>query len=326
MINQRLNYLLEKYRAGTLNQTEYKELVWMLGDHEIERDLDERLTYYWEKEPVTSEAETTELRYLQPKRRRLLRIAGVAATLLMLLGLSFYLWGDKDSLGHKELVYKTGYGERLDVKLDDGSLITLNANSVLRWSEGWKKLKERKVTLEGEAFFKVKKQQGTPFTVYTNDVAIEVLGTSFNVDSREESTKVYLDEGQVNLKLNEKVSERTGIDHKPEIIMQPGEQVSYSARNQEVTKLEGQTMITAAAWKMNVLNFKNKQFSEVLNLLREIYGQSFECNDKKLLKTPMYLGVPYSNWEAVRQALELSLNIQFQQTSKGHYIVKTLKD
>lgn len=67
------------------------------------------------------------------------------------------------------------------------------------------------------------------------------------------------------------------------------------------------------------------KFSEVLNLLREIYGQSFECSDSKLLSTPMYLGVPYSDWDAVRQALELSLNIEFEQKASRRYVVKNQK-
>jgi len=80
-------------------------------------------------------------------------------------------------------------------------------------------------------------------------------------------------------------------------------------------------MITAASWKKNILNFKNMKFGEVLNLLRDIYGQSFECSDPNLLSTPMYLGVPYSDWDAVRQALELSLNIEFELVENRRYKV-----
>jgi len=322
--NQRFNYLLEKYRKGSLDQAEYKELIWILGDQEIERELDERLSLYWNNDLISVEAEEISLMdFRSAKRRKYFRLsAGIAASLLVLLGLFYYLWGTQTTWGQKEVVYKTSFGDRLEIKLDDGSVVTLNANSTLRWVEDWSKAKGRQATLKGEAFFKVKKQHGISFTVHTNDVAVEVLGTSFNVDSREEKTKVYLDEGRVNLKLNEVKSESGDRNHVQEIIMMPGEQVSYSARQKIIEKSEGQTMITAAAWKENVLNFKNMQFGEVLNLLRDIYGQSFECSDQKLLTTPMYLGVPYSNWEAVRQALELSLNIQFEETTPQHYVVK----
>lgn len=328
MNNQRFNYLLEKYRKGSLDQAEYKELIWILGDQEVERELDERLSLYWNNDPASVGTEEMGLGdFRSAKRRKFFRVsAGIAASLLVLLGLFYYLWGTQTTWRQKEVVYKTEFGERLEVKLDDGSVVTLNANSTLRWVEDWSKAKGRQATLEGEAFFKVKKQHGIPFTVHTHDVAVEVLGTSFNVDSREEKTKVYLDEGRVNLKLNEFNNVPGDQNSMEEIIMNPGEQVSYSARKKTIEKSEGQTMITAAAWKENVLNFKNMQFGEVLDLLRDIYGQSFECTDQKLLLTPMYLGVPYSNWEAVRQALELSLNIQFEETAPQQYVVKSGKN
>lgn len=327
MNNQRFNYLIEKYRAGSLSQAEYKELIWILGEPDIEKGLDERLTYYWKKESIPVEAEEIRLKGSRTdKRWKHFRYLSVAASLLVLIGLFYYLWGAGGVWGQKEKIYTTGFGERLEIELEDGSLVTLNAHSTLRWAEGWNRSKERRVALEGEAFFKVKKQNGIPFTVHTNDVAVEVLGTSFNVDSREAKTKVYLDEGRVNLKLNDAENDHSEEKRPQEIVMKPGEQVSYSARRKKIEKSEGQTMITAAAWKVNVLNFKNMQFGEVLNLLRDIYGQSFECTDRKLLGTPMYLGVPYSNWEAVRQALELSLNIRFEETAAQHYVVKSGKN
>jgi ferric-dicitrate binding protein FerR (iron transport regulator) len=325
--NQRFNYLIEKYRKGSLSKAEYKELIWMLGEPGIEMDLEQQLVGYWKESKAYEEVKA-----LQPpvtgirRSRKRTRYVSMAASLVLLLGLFYYLWSAGDGWRQQEKIYRTGFGERLDINLNDGSMVTLNANSTLHWTEGWNKSKGRNVALEGEAFFKVKKQNGIPFTVHTNDVAVEVLGTSFNVDSRETKTKVYLDEGRVNLKLNDTENDPNEEKHSQEIIMNPGEQVSYSARQKKIEKSEGQTMITAAAWKVNVLNFKNMQFGEVLDLLRDIYGQSFECTDRKLLSTPMYLGVPYSNWEAVRQALELSLNIQFRETAAQHYVVKSAKN
>ncbi|HRN58485.1 MAG TPA: FecR domain-containing protein, partial [Agriterribacter sp.] len=252
MNNQRFNYLIEKYRKGSLSQAEYKELIWILGEPGIENELDEQLTYYWKKNSIPVEANGISLEDPRPiKRRKLFRYLSIAASLLVLLGLFYYLWGIGEIGGEREQVYRTGFGERLEVELDDGSLVTLNANSALHWTEGWSKSKGRKVALEGEAFFKVKKQSGIPFTVHTNDVAVEVLGTSFNVDSRESKTKVYLDEGRVNLKLNDVENDQGAKEHQQEIIMNPGEQVSYSVRQKKIEKSEGQTMITAAAWKVN---------------------------------------------------------------------------
>src|SRR5690606_8731570 len=87
---------------------------------------------------------------------------GIAASLLLLISLFFYLGGAPEFLGNREIVYTTGFGERLEVELNDGSHITLNANSELRWSEEWKEKGNRQAILKGEAFFEVKKQNGIP--------------------------------------------------------------------------------------------------------------------------------------------------------------------
>src|SRR5690625_3344848 len=256
---------------------------------------------YWDQSSFAPPTLVANTEKSSKKKSSIVKIwGGIAASIALVIGLYFFIAGSGDFLqGHRELVYRTGFGEKLNIELDDGSRITLNANSVLRWAEDWEKNKDRQVVLEGEAFFEVKRQHGIPFTVMTDDVAVEVLGTSFNVDSRESSTRVYLDEGKINLKLKEIIAEPAQEElvkreKSNEILLQPGEQIKYSAREKKVEKSEGLSMITAAAWKLDVLNFKNMQFHEVLDLLRDIYGQSFECTDGTLLSTPMYLGVPYS--------------------------------
>src|SRR5690606_1158171 len=247
----------------------------MLKEPGIEIDLEKVLDKYW-KNSIQNESlgKTESHDPYKEKREDAQWNWGIAASLLLLFGLFFYQTGVPDILKNRDVAYQTGFGERQEIKLDDGSLITLNANSELKWKGDWENKGSRHAYLKGEAFFEVEKRDGISFTVHTGDVAVEVLGTSFNVDSREKKTEVYLDEGKINLKLLDKTG---NIDEmtSSEIIMKPGDRVLYNASEKKIEKNEGQTMITAASWKNNVLNFKNMKFSEVLDLLREIYGQSF---------------------------------------------------
>lgn len=326
-----MKILIHKYDQNQINRKEYDELLSILKQTDSEGQLDDILTDYWNEGKVNKCTIKEEQKKSSSKSLYKLPgiMAGVAATFLLVLGFYFYFGANSDVLlGKREIVYQTGYGEKLDVQLDDGSTVTLNANSLLRWSEDWEKSKARNVIIEGEAFFEVKKRDGIPFTVNANDVTVEVLGTSFNVDSREKNTRVYLEEGKINLKLNKLISESpaeesSGTKQINEMVLEPGEQIKYSAKDKKIEKEDGLSMIAAASWKLDVLNFKNMKFHEVLDLLRDIYGQSFECSEGDLLTTPMYLGVPYSNWEAVRKALELSLNIEFERLSERRYKVTT---
>ena len=324
MENKRFNELMAKYKDSDLSQEEYQEFLHMLREPGIEKKMNEVLDQTWKETDMNmGEDSINRQGKYSLKSRKNYWYWGVAASVIVITGLFFFLQGTPTLFKTHEVIYQTGYGEREEVILDDGSIVTLNANSKIQWSSDWSETKLREILLEGEAFFEVKKRDGIPFTVRTVDLAVEVLGTSFNVDSREAKTEVYLEEGEVNLKLLPAESEQL-VDEE-NILMKPGDQVRYIARENKIEKEEGQTMITAAAWKNNVLNFKNMKFGEVLNLLREIYGQSFECSDSRLLSTPMYLGVPYSDWDAVRQALELSLNIEFEQKASRRYVVKNQK-
>ncbi|MCF6357309.1 MAG: FecR domain-containing protein [Draconibacterium sp.] len=80
--------------------------------------------------------------------------------------------------------------------LPDGSVVEVNADSRLSYNkESWNE--NRVVNLEGEAFFSVEK--GSNFRVKTNDGIVEVLGTSFNVYSRNDRLKVHCETGKVSV-------------------------------------------------------------------------------------------------------------------------------
>ena len=97
----------------------------------------------------------------------------------------------------------TQYAENKEVVLPDASKIILNADSELSYSEKkWDK--ERNVSLEGEAFFKVAK--GKRFTVSTGHGTVAVLGTQFNVENRKGYFEVTCFEGLVSVTYNNNVT------------------------------------------------------------------------------------------------------------------------
>ena len=100
-------------------------------------------------------------------------------------------------------VVSTSNNEYKNIQLPDGSVVYLNSGSSIKFlvkSEGEKKVfnnGERKVTLNGEAFFSVTKNKN-PFIITTENAKITVLGTKFDVLSRDENTRVVVKEGKVN--------------------------------------------------------------------------------------------------------------------------------
>jgi len=122
--------------------------------------------------------------------KQFLRIAAVIA--LMLTGSYFYLNSLDDT-------FSTAYAETSEVVLPDASELVLNADSKISFDEkNWEK--ERRIMLEGEAFFKVAK--GKKFTVSTTNGTVSVLGTQFNVEQRDGFFEVTCYEGLVSVNYN----------------------------------------------------------------------------------------------------------------------------
>ena len=123
------------------------------------------------------------------------RYYAIAASVIILVG-AFFIFRNFNQGNSTPTVAFTGKGEQKKVNLPDGSLATLNADSRISYqSDNWDK--SRNLKLEGEAFFEVKK--GSKFEVEANQGTVEVLGTSFNVFTREKALKVECMTGKVKL-------------------------------------------------------------------------------------------------------------------------------
>ena len=117
---------------------------------------------------------------------------GVAASIILLFGLFSIFTTDL-------ITHKTNFGETKTISLLDGSEVILNSKSTITFNEvDWKE--DRQLTLDGEAYFKVEK--GSTFTVNTNNGSVVVLGTQFNVNSKDEFFDVVCYEGTVSVNSN----------------------------------------------------------------------------------------------------------------------------
>ncbi len=237
--------------------------------------------------------------------RKWLKLAVVVAILLMT---SWGVWQFQQKSKH---MITTKFGEPKEMLLSDGTKVILNANSSLTYYDG----RLRKVWLEGEAYFEVAKKLDTQadFVVYTNDLAVRVLGTVFNVNSRNEVTEVFLEEGKVNLEIAEgKVKT---------IKMAPGELVSYSKKEKKLSATIKANAIENTAWKDGTLVFRDTPLVEVLNDLSEIYGVDFHLEDEELQQKLISGGVPIKNLKIALETLVGIYGIQIEE-KENTYIIR----
>ncbi|MDR2775601.1 MAG: FecR domain-containing protein [Tannerella sp.] len=101
--------------------------------------------------------------------------------------------------------YTVPYGSKSMITLPDSSSIWLNAGSKLRYSSAFNKA-EREVFIEGEAYFKVARNEQKPFFVKSSAVTLKVLGTSFNIKAypEEDNVETTVESGSVQVLRNVK--------------------------------------------------------------------------------------------------------------------------
>lgn len=179
----------------------------------------------------------------------------VAASLVLLLGLGYtYIISGT--------TYETGYGDQMTIVLPDGSEAILNSKSTLEFDKRtWNK--NRKVTLAGEAFFKVTK--GEKFTVVTTQGEVEVLGTQFNVCAGTDFFEVKCREGKVKA---------TSITDKSAILTQGK---AFSVTEKEVAEWDFDT--DESSWMYGESTFKNRPLRQVMLALGNQFEIEFILDD-----------------------------------------------
>ena len=321
----KIESLYDKLKGNRITETELDELFSMLDLKHGRKLYDAEMKKVWNQKntiPVNAQmririqelkdqvkSENRRERYTGRWLGSNLRLIGsIAASMVILVTLLF-----ASGIFNRKIEYHTDYGEREKVTLPDGSVVELNANTSLVWDKQWRKSNIREVILEGEAFFEVTHTvDNKKFVVKTNDLDVEVLGTSFNVSNRHKNTVVFLEEGSVRLDL--KGASPQGIT------MNPGQEFSYSRDKELLLESREQDPETMASWKNNVLYFNDKTVEEILREISAIYGVRFEYSDPGIRERKLNFWVPYSDWETTKEAFELTMKLNIQEKD-GVYVV-----
>jgi ferric-dicitrate binding protein FerR (iron transport regulator) len=195
--------------------------------------------------------------------------------------------------------------------LPDSSRVTLNQFSSLTYQPGFEE-QERKVTLRGEGFFEVKRNERKPFVVITGNARTQVLGTSFTVRSDEQAgtTEVEVVTGKVafsTLKPNGKAKR---------VILTPGFKAVAGRVDAPVkTRIEDPNF---RAWQTDRLEFNNTPLEQVVASLQEYFGVTIKVENKKLLGCRFTGSFEQPKLKDVLEVLAVSMQVRYNYTEK-HY-------
>ncbi len=243
----------------------------------------------------------------KPGKNKLFLVASIVVAISSLLAINLY----PEEENNTRYAISSDYGETKTVRLKDGSLVTLNANSTITYQDNWGDDKVRKVWLKGEAYFEIEhKDNNQKFVVEANGNEINVLGTKFNVYARERNTNVLLTEGKVEFK--SKNQER--------LQMVPGDLVSFNGKNQTL-KIEAIELKDFTFWKEGNLVFRSKSLSEVSDLLKNNYDIDVFFLDGALADRKFTGVIPSENVEVLIESLAKAFDLSIER-KKNVLIIK----
>lgn len=200
--------------------------------------------------------------------------------------------------------------QSFNVELADGTVVTLNANSSLKFPVNFSG-SQRTVELNGEAYFKVAKSS-KPFVVMLDNSSVKVYGTEFNINMNKEHTiETILIEGSIGFT----------VDKEREIMMQPNQlmkmnKTSYSC---EVSYVDVNKYL---GWKNGCFLYEQESLRVILNDIASWYGVRFSIENKVIGSTELSINLNRSmKLSDLLSKLEKMLNVKFINEGRNTYIV-----
>jgi ferric-dicitrate binding protein FerR (iron transport regulator) len=188
----------------------------------------------------------------------------------------------RDGRGKSEAVVfqevRAAFGTQTRVELPDGTMVSLNSGSTLKFPTTFNDSKTRQVYLSGEGNFKVAKNRNQPFVVAINKVQVKVLGTTFNVDAYpgNDAITIALVEGKILLQNtdNDKISDL--------MEMKPNQVAFFNQSENKLLWKSERDLTKYTAWIDGKIVFSDDPVNTVIQKLENWYNVDIELSDKKL--------------------------------------------
>ncbi|VBB43707.1 conserved hypothetical protein [uncultured Paludibacter sp.] len=235
-------------------------------------------------------------------RNTWMKVAAILIPLFLIAGLAYYANTQVDLFGGSE--YTEIYvpkGERQHIIFQDGSEAYLNSDTRLKYPTKFG-IKNRKVSLNGEGYFKISKNKKRPFIVQMENTNVTVLGTMFN-------TKAYNEDNEMRILLDEGSIVFNVPQNNYKLI--PGQQAIYDKKSGKCTIYSLSKPADESAWRNDVIVFKDTPLSDVLKTLNRKFNVEFEVKNTQSIAYSYTLTTSQASLEKVISELEKIAPVRF---------------
>ncbi len=260
MTEQKIEELIQKYSRGTAREDEIKKLMdwyrdsagevhWPSSDSMEKKKVYDRMLSRMQNEIRAKQTPVISFSWSK-----------VAAALVLILGISAVLVYYKP-FSPTYLTVHNPPGKIQTIQLPDGSHVSLNANSSLRYAKDFEK--NRTLELTGEGYFDVTHDPSHPFIVKAGELETTVVGTSFNIKAYPAlaNTTVSVLNGRVKVTHEDK---DLGL-------LSPSKQLTFDKVRQTANTTNVDTS-SITSWTKGKLQFEGEQFSDIAAALENWYG------------------------------------------------------
>ena len=234
------------------------------------------------------------------KKRSLIKVLmRYAAVLLLFNVVGYYIY---TYINKPETVQIIASNQILDEKLPDGSNITLNKGTSIEYKKDFKK---RALVLKGEAYFDVKHDKSSPFVITAEDLRVEVLGTSFYVNTNNSNGKV-----EVILKSG-RVAVYYASSPESKVILEPGEKVEMS-KMQEPSNQGVKTVFTNEnfmSWKTKKICFNDEPLIKIVEVLNKVYNVNIRLENAHLNSLKVTATFDNQTLDAVLDVIQATVDV-----------------
>lgn len=241
-------------------------------------------------------------------RTRIYTVAKIAAIGLLVIGVFLYQFNSTKL----SIIAQTGLGEVKEIKLPDGSKVFLNENTSLSLDKNHFGKKDRKVVLQGEAYFEVKSDSSKTFIVSAEGTETSVLGTAFNIKAIDIDSIVQISvtKGKVSFG---NVSTQTEILTK--------NKAAVYNKNINQLSLKNKFSPNIIAWKTKELLFNETPLPDVISQLEKYFKIEIKYKPDSLIKCKLHSHFKGESIDEILEILEFTFQLEFQKTGKNLYLL-----
>jgi ferric-dicitrate binding protein FerR (iron transport regulator) len=227
----------------------------------------------------------------------------IAATILLAVcagWLAYLMMGDR--LENQRVLVSSGERTLTDT-LPDGSVVVLNRQSSISYPEHFRG-NSREVTLKGEAFFDVQPDKTKPFIISVNNVAVRVVGTSFNVKDNAQKTEVVVETGLVEVARDTQ-----------KIRVRPREKVTVFHNAKGLIKQQSQDDFYQY-YRTNKLICDGTPLWRLVEILNEAYNADIVIENEKIRNLPINTTFEQKSLENIIAVISETFSIDAQTKEK----------